>query len=154
MMVAAVAASVVARKRSIIRSPALGNRSANSVWNLASSSEVPPMTTAARVVNKYWSPTPIKPPPLQPSSRHPVAAAKKLVRVVPAAIGGETGNLARTGFNHVCFAVEDVADVVKRMEDAGFRTRPGILDDFHSRKLVFLWGPGGVTVELSEWHAS
>jgi len=24
--------------------------------------------------------------------------------------------------------------------------------DFHSRKLVFLDGPEGVTVELSQWH--
>ena len=62
-------------------------------------------------------------------------------------------DLNKVGFNHVCFAVDDVADVVKRMEEAGFRSRAGILD-FHSRKLAFLWGPGGVTVELSQWHAS
>jgi hypothetical protein len=24
--------------------------------------------------------------------------------------------------------------------------------DFHSRKLVFLVGPGGVTIELAQWH--
>jgi hypothetical protein len=24
--------------------------------------------------------------------------------------------------------------------------------DFHSRKLVFLNGPEGVTIELAEWH--
>jgi len=24
--------------------------------------------------------------------------------------------------------------------------------DFHSRKLVFIDGPEGVTIELSEWH--
>jgi hypothetical protein len=49
--------------------------------------------------------------------------------------------------------VDNIADVVKRVEDAGFPTRAGILD-FHSRKLAFLWGPGGVTVELSEWTSS
>jgi hypothetical protein len=24
--------------------------------------------------------------------------------------------------------------------------------DFHSRKLIFVKGPDGITVELSEWH--
>ena len=33
----------------------------------------------------------------------------------------------------------------------GFKTRNEIMD-FHSRKLVFIDGPEGVTVELSEWH--
>lgn len=60
-------------------------------------------------------------------------------------------DLHKIGLNHVCFAVEDVAAEVGRMRDAGFATRSGILD-FHSRKLVFLEGPEGVTVELSEWH--
>jgi catechol 2,3-dioxygenase-like lactoylglutathione lyase family enzyme len=62
-------------------------------------------------------------------------------------------DLNKIGFNHVCFAVDNVADVVQCMEAAGFRTRAGILD-FHSRKLALLWGPGGVTVELSEWTSS
>jgi catechol 2,3-dioxygenase-like lactoylglutathione lyase family enzyme len=61
-------------------------------------------------------------------------------------------DLNKIGFNHVCFAVDDVAGIVKRVEEAGFRTRAGILD-FHSRKLAFLWGPGGVTIELSEWYS-
>ncbi|HTU55986.1 MAG TPA: VOC family protein [Acetobacteraceae bacterium] len=59
--------------------------------------------------------------------------------------------LQKIGFNHICFAVEDVAAEVVRMQEAGFATRSGILD-FHARKLVFLEGPEGVTVELSEWH--
>ena len=33
----------------------------------------------------------------------------------------------------------------------GFKTRNEIVD-FHSRKLVFIEGPEGVTVELAEWH--
>ena len=71
----------------------------------------------------------------------------------PAALpDAEIRDLDRIGFNHVCFAVDDIAAVVKQVEDAGFRTRAGILD-FHSRKLAFLWGPDGVTVELSEWYA-
>ena len=39
--------------------------------------EVPPTTTAAIVKNKYVSPTPMKPPPLQPRSNAPVRDAKK-----------------------------------------------------------------------------
>ncbi len=62
-------------------------------------------------------------------------------------------DLNKIGFNHVCFAVDNIADVVARVQEAGFRTRAGILE-FHSRKLAFLWGPGGVTVELSEWTSS
>ena len=38
--------------------------------------EVPPITTAAIVVNKYISPAPTYPPPLQPRSSMPVKAEK------------------------------------------------------------------------------
>jgi catechol 2,3-dioxygenase-like lactoylglutathione lyase family enzyme len=60
-------------------------------------------------------------------------------------------NLAKLGMNHICFAVDDVAEEVAKLEAAGFRTRNAIMD-FHSRKLVFIDGPEGVTVELAEWH--
>lgn len=61
------------------------------------------------------------------------------------------GDLNKIGFNHICFAVDDIGAEVARMRENGFATRSGILD-FHARKLVFLEGPEGVTVELSEWH--
>ena len=60
-------------------------------------------------------------------------------------------DLNKLGFNHVCFAVEDIEAEVVKMRAAGFETRNEIMD-FHARKLVFLAGPEGVTVELSEWH--
>ena len=60
-------------------------------------------------------------------------------------------NLAKLGFNHVCFAVDDIQAEVAKMKANGFATRNEIMD-FHSRRLVFLAGPEGVTVELSEWH--
>ena len=60
-------------------------------------------------------------------------------------------DLNKLGFNHVCFAVEDIEAEVAKMRAAGFETRNEIMD-FHARKLVFLAGPEGVTVELSEWH--
>jgi catechol 2,3-dioxygenase-like lactoylglutathione lyase family enzyme len=61
-------------------------------------------------------------------------------------------DLSKIGFNHVCFAVDDIEGVVTRLKAGGFRVRAGILD-FHSRKLVFMWGPSGVTIELSEWYS-
>ncbi|BDG74630.1 VOC family protein [Roseomonas fluvialis] len=60
-------------------------------------------------------------------------------------------NLAKLGMNHICFAVDDVAEEVAKLEAAGFKTRNAIMD-FHARKLVFIDGPEGVTVELAEWH--
>jgi catechol 2,3-dioxygenase-like lactoylglutathione lyase family enzyme len=60
-------------------------------------------------------------------------------------------DLNKIGFNHICFAVDDIEAEVARMKAAGFETRNEIMD-FHSRKLVFLAGPEGITVELSQWH--
>jgi catechol 2,3-dioxygenase-like lactoylglutathione lyase family enzyme len=62
----------------------------------------------------------------------------------------EIRNLCKTGFNHICFAVDDLDGLVEKFEAEGFKTRSGILD-FHSRKLVFLDGPEGITVELAQW---
>ena len=59
--------------------------------------------------------------------------------------------LDRLGFNHICFAVDDLDATLARLTAAGVRQRSERLD-FHSRKLVFLEGPEGVTVELAEWR--
>jgi hypothetical protein len=40
---------------------------------------------------------------------------------------------------------------VKRLVDHGVTLRNDVLD-FHARKLVFISGPEGITVELAEWH--
>jgi catechol 2,3-dioxygenase-like lactoylglutathione lyase family enzyme len=61
-------------------------------------------------------------------------------------------DLTKLGMNHICFAVDDVEEEVAKLEAAGFRTRNAIMD-FHARKLVFIDGPEGVTVELAQWHA-
>jgi len=66
------------------------------------------------------------------------------------ALDPEIENLCKLGFNHICFAVGDLDGLVEKAEAKGFKTRSGILD-FHSRKLVFLEGPEGVTVELAQW---
>ena len=61
-----------------------------------------------------------------------------------------SGNLARLGFNHVCFAVDDLEAEVARLKAQGVQLRNEVMV-FHGRKLVFLCGPEGVTVELAEW---
>jgi catechol 2,3-dioxygenase-like lactoylglutathione lyase family enzyme len=63
----------------------------------------------------------------------------------------EAGRLDRLGFNHVCFAVDDLDGMVAMLREHGIRTRSEVLD-FHRRKLVFLVGPEDVTVELSQWY--
>jgi catechol 2,3-dioxygenase-like lactoylglutathione lyase family enzyme len=60
-------------------------------------------------------------------------------------------DLYKIGMNHICFAVDDIAAEVGKFRAAGFKTRNEIMD-FHSRKLVCLDGPEGVTIELSQWH--
>ncbi|HUC19106.1 MAG TPA: VOC family protein [Acetobacteraceae bacterium] len=72
--------------------------------------------------------------------RHPASLADPHIR-----------DLHKIGFNHICFAVEDIEAEVQKIRENGFETRSGILD-FHARRLVFLDGPEGVTVELSQWH--
>ncbi|HKY95704.1 MAG TPA: VOC family protein [Kiloniellales bacterium] len=59
--------------------------------------------------------------------------------------------LDRLGFNHVCFAVDDLEAALARLTAAGVKQKSDLLD-FHSRKLVFLDGPEGITVELAEWR--
>ena len=61
-----------------------------------------------------------------------------------------SGNLAGTGFNHVCFRVDDIEATVAAFDAAGFPTRNQIME-FHDRKLVFLVGPANVVVELAQW---
>lgn len=70
--------------------------------------------------------------------RTPLAAANPTIE-----------QLTALGFNHVCFAVDDLQAELRRLVAAGIETRSNVLD-FHGRKLVFLRGPEGITVELSE----
>ena len=60
-------------------------------------------------------------------------------------------DLHKIGMNHICFAVEYIEAEVARLARGGFETRNEIMD-FHARKLVFIDGPEGVTIELSQWH--
>ena len=65
-------------------------------------------------------------------------------------VDSETGNLARTGFNHVCFRVDDLDATLARLRAGGF-TACNEPMDFHDRRLVFVNGPSGVVIELAEW---
>jgi catechol 2,3-dioxygenase-like lactoylglutathione lyase family enzyme len=60
-------------------------------------------------------------------------------------------NLTRLGYNHICFTVKDLDAEVQRLTSQGVTLRNEVMD-FHARKLVFLSGPEGITVELAEWH--
>ena len=60
--------------------------------------------------------------------------------------------LDRAGFNHVCFAVSNIDELIEKVQAAGVRLRNEPMV-FHDRKLVFLEGPEGITIELAEWKA-
>ena len=63
----------------------------------------------------------------------------------------DISDLTKLGFNHVCFAVDDLEAEVLRLKAKGVKIRNEVME-FHNRKLVFLSGPEGVTVELAEWR--
>ena len=65
-------------------------------------------------------------------------------------LDGGSGDLVRTGFNHVCFRVANVDAVLESLAEAGIKPRNQPMV-FHDRKLVFLNGPSNVVVELAEW---
>jgi hypothetical protein len=52
------------------------------------------------------------------------------------------------GFNHVCFVVSDVDELISTVTTAGVRRRDQPMT-FHGRKLVFLEGREGIAVELA-----
>ena len=58
--------------------------------------------------------------------------------------------LDRLGINHFGFAVADLEATLADLRAKGVRQRSEMLV-FPHRKLVFLEGPEGITLELSEW---
>ncbi|MGA8157229.1 MAG: VOC family protein [Rhodoplanes sp.] len=67
-----------------------------------------------------------------------------------AVVDANISKLNKLGFNHICFAVEDLDAEVARLTAAGVKLRNSVMD-FLSRKLVFLHGPEDITVELAQW---
>ena len=62
-----------------------------------------------------------------------------------------SGLPTRVGFNHICFAVDDLDAEVARLVGHGVRLLNEVMD-FNDRRLVFLEGPEHVTVELAQWR--
>jgi len=60
-------------------------------------------------------------------------------------------DLTKLGYNHICFAVDDLEAEVAKLKAKGVQLRNEMMA-FHDRKLVFLSGPEGITVELAEWE--
>jgi catechol 2,3-dioxygenase-like lactoylglutathione lyase family enzyme len=54
-------------------------------------------------------------------------------------------------FDHVCFTVDDLDAMLAQLGAAGVVLGKDVMQ-FHDRRLVFLAGPEGVTVELAEWR--
>jgi catechol 2,3-dioxygenase-like lactoylglutathione lyase family enzyme len=65
----------------------------------------------------------------------------------------ESGFLARTGFNHVCFRTDDLDATLADFAAIGVKPQNEIMD-FHDRRIVFLPGPAGVVFELAEWRVT
>jgi catechol 2,3-dioxygenase-like lactoylglutathione lyase family enzyme len=59
-------------------------------------------------------------------------------------------NLARPGFNHLCFAVNDIEQLAETLRNAGVKFRNELMT-FHERKLLFVEGPERITIEFAEW---
>jgi catechol 2,3-dioxygenase-like lactoylglutathione lyase family enzyme len=59
--------------------------------------------------------------------------------------------LNKVGFNHICFAVDNLEAEVAKLTAAGVKLRNQMMD-FHDRKLIFVHGPEDVTIELAQWH--
>ena len=57
--------------------------------------------------------------------------------------------LDKMGYNHLCFAVDDIEQEVRRLKEKGVTFLNEIMD-FKNRKLTFFRGPEGITLELSE----
>jgi catechol 2,3-dioxygenase-like lactoylglutathione lyase family enzyme len=64
----------------------------------------------------------------------------------------DVARLDRIGFNHICFSVASIEEVIAKVTAAGVRLKNQMMT-FHDRRLVFLEGPEGITIELAEWIA-
>jgi catechol 2,3-dioxygenase-like lactoylglutathione lyase family enzyme len=58
--------------------------------------------------------------------------------------------LDKQGYNHLCFAVDDIEATVARLKENGATILNEIMQ-FHDRKLVYFAGPGNIIMELAQW---
>jgi catechol 2,3-dioxygenase-like lactoylglutathione lyase family enzyme len=57
--------------------------------------------------------------------------------------------LDKVGYNHLCFAVDDIEQEVRRLKEKGVKFLNEIME-FKNRRLTFFRGPEGITLELSQ----
>jgi catechol 2,3-dioxygenase-like lactoylglutathione lyase family enzyme len=57
--------------------------------------------------------------------------------------------LDKYGYNHLCFAVDNIDNVIERLQSNNVKILSEILD-FNKRKLVYFEGPNGIILELAE----
>ena len=58
--------------------------------------------------------------------------------------------LDKVGYNHLCFAVDNIEKEVQRLKGKGIRFLNEVME-FRGKKLTFFSGPEGITLELAEW---
>lgn len=56
-------------------------------------------------------------------------------------------DLTATGYNHLCFSVDDLDGLMERLAAAGVRSRNDGME-FRDYKMAFVWGPENITLEL------
>lgn len=56
----------------------------------------------------------------------------------------------KLGYNHLCFAVDDIEAEVARLKAHGVTILNQVMQ-FNDRKLVYFAGPGNIIMELAEW---
>ncbi|MCO1334872.1 glyoxalase [Microbulbifer sp. OS29] len=59
-------------------------------------------------------------------------------------------SLARPGYNHLCFTVDNMEETLIELRKNGIHTRSDIVE-YQKRKLVYIEGPEFITIELAEW---
>ncbi len=62
------------------------------------------------------------------------------------------GRLDKPGYNHLCFAVDDINAEVERLRAAGVQMLSDVMN-FNGRLLAYFEGPEGITLELAQWSA-
>ncbi len=64
--------------------------------------------------------------------------------------GEHPTNLRRRGYNHIAFRVDDIAAVTERLAANGVTLLSDEMD-YLDRRLRFVEGPEGITLELVQW---
>jgi catechol 2,3-dioxygenase-like lactoylglutathione lyase family enzyme len=60
--------------------------------------------------------------------------------------------LDKHGYNHLCFAVDDIQKEIEKLERNNVKILSDLLD-FNDRILVYFEGPDGIILELAQWKA-